>query len=529
LVAEKGTVKKRKERRIILFGKSEEHKQAWLKDLQYCLWGANGRKGPDPSKGGAAPHDVSYDSDDEPEPTPSHRKPTQPSPKEEPEDYDSGSSSDEKEDASHKGVSGGGDPLIVFDPFGDDASKGGHSSAGTSTDPFGIGGFNPSLHQGVDARGQAIPKGVMLPPLQSGGGAGSPYGSGGAPYDASAAYGGVPPYGYPAGTVPYGATGFNPVLAGATTAPYGSGGAFYAGGGVSPLGGSDSLDKSALYGAAYGAGGAVGNLFTTEVPKGGAGGAGTSGGAGVEASAVDLDAIAQKELLDATRAIELIAQELASRQRKVQGPAASPDAPLTWDHVCDGILDGTQAIARAATALLKATAAAQKERVESDIAGSRKSGAVYHADPVWANGLISAGRYVVASTQLLVSTANAAVQGQAKEEALVASSQAVAIATAQLVAAERAKGNIHGQAHAQLEDAAAGIKRATQQLLEAAKLQSQKQEEATPQTPEKYSLTDRRMAEIEAKTRILALEAETQRAREELARLRKEEYQGKGN
>jgi hypothetical protein len=48
-----GTVKKRKERRIILFGKSEEHKQAWLKDLQYCLWGANGKKGPDPSKSGA--------------------------------------------------------------------------------------------------------------------------------------------------------------------------------------------------------------------------------------------------------------------------------------------------------------------------------------------------------------------------------------------------------------------------------------------------------------------------------------------
>lgn len=167
-------MKKRKERRIILFGKSEEHKQAWLKDLQYCLWGANGKKGPDPSKSGAyhgmnpprthkvlllklmpLPLDVSYDSDDEPEP-PQYRK--QPPPKEEEDDASYGSSSgDEKEDP--KGAGAGGDPLIIFDPFGEEAQR--HQQGAGSTDPFGLGGYNPNLHQGVDARGQAIPKGKI--------------------------------------------------------------------------------------------------------------------------------------------------------------------------------------------------------------------------------------------------------------------------------------------------------------------------------------------------------------------------------
>lgn len=113
------------------------------------------------------------------------------------------------------------------------------------------------------------------------------------------------------------------------------------------MSGDGSIDKSALYGAAAGTGGAVGGLFNTE--QGGKGGAPGSGGVSggdldPSSSSVDLDALAQKELLEATRAIEAIALELASRQRKVQEgtPAAAPDAPLTWDHVSDAILDGTQ-------------------------------------------------------------------------------------------------------------------------------------------------------------------------------------------
>lgn len=100
--------------------------------------------------------DVSYDSDDEPEPTPSQRKSHAPPPKEEDHDDESyGSSSGDEKDS--KDAPQGGDPLIIFDPFGEKQGGGGGAS---SNDPFGVGGFNPNLHQGVDARGQAIPKGL---------------------------------------------------------------------------------------------------------------------------------------------------------------------------------------------------------------------------------------------------------------------------------------------------------------------------------------------------------------------------------
>ncbi len=50
---------------------------------------------------------------------------------------------------------------------------------------------------------------------------------------------------------------------------------------------------------------------------------------------------------------------------------------------------------------------------------------------------------------------------------------------------------------------------------------------AAPQVdPGKYNLTGKQVKEIEAQTRLLKLEKEAQRAREELAKLRKNEYRG---
>lgn len=121
------------------------------------------------------------------------------------------------------------------------------------------------------------------------------------------------------------------------------------------------------------------------------------------------------------------------------------------------------------------------------------------------------------------------MQGQAKEESLIAAAKNVAASTAQLVAAERAKGNIHGAAHAQLERAADGIGRATQQLVEAAQLQTkqlQAQQNPKPQQQDntQYSLTATKKQQLEAQARVLELEKQTQQAREELFRLRNNEY-----
>lgn len=42
------TVKGRS-RPIIMYGKNQQHKELWVRDLKHVLWTANGRKGPDPS------------------------------------------------------------------------------------------------------------------------------------------------------------------------------------------------------------------------------------------------------------------------------------------------------------------------------------------------------------------------------------------------------------------------------------------------------------------------------------------------
>eukprot|EP01087_Luapelamoeba_hula_P024163 TRINITY_DN90_c0_g1_i2.p1 TRINITY_DN90_c0_g1~~TRINITY_DN90_c0_g1_i2.p1 ORF type:complete len:707 (+),score=152.02 TRINITY_DN90_c0_g1_i2:367-2487(+) len=597
LIPEKGTLKKRKERRIILFGKTEEHKQAWIRDLQRCLWEANGRKGPDPSKGPIK--DTTYDEEEyqeeESDSPPPQRKPRaakpagQPRKKEIEEVEDlSGSDSDSSDDETQAraGSKPMGDPLIVFDPFGADD----HSPQGTQS------GGADSQYKGFDARGQAIPRGVMLPPLsgdqqpaQAGTGIG---GYAGVQQGVPGQYGmgvsgvqgsyGAPGYSsvsvsqYGSGGIP----GLMPVMGNpALVSPYGQGMFLPTGGiGVGPIG----VDQSAaLYGAAGGVATGLGGMFATAPGSGGlapygsggfaptsggfvgvggagayssggfggvsgvdrgfdsAGGSGGIGSGGIHGGAegintgstgaqAALDDLAYKELQEATRVIESIAAELAARPRKVSGADLAPDAPMTIDHVSDAILNGTGALARAASVLLKATAAAQKERVERDINDFHSRGTPYHSDPVWANGLISAGRYVVATTQLLVDTANKLMNGEAKEEQLTACAQSVAVATTQLVVAEKTKGNLNSPTHLQLEDAAVGIRRATNQLVDAAKLHYDTQKTQTP-TPapldmSKMRMTESKVAQLEAQARLLQLEAETQRAREELARLRKDEY-----
>lgn len=215
LIPEKGTLKKRKERRIILFGKTEEHKQAWIRDLQRCLWEANGRKGPDPSKGPIK--DTTYDeeeyqeessSSEEEPPQRRPRKPAGPKKKEieEIEDLSDDDDSSSSDDEGHaRGGAGGkmGDPLIVFDPFGSDAGSDASARGAASATP----GMDPSMYKGVDARGQAIPKGVMLPPLSGDGQQGAQ---------------GVGAGAYPPG---YGVPGYSAGMAGVGVAqPYGSGG-----------------------------------------------------------------------------------------------------------------------------------------------------------------------------------------------------------------------------------------------------------------------------------------------------------------
>eukprot|EP01089_Gocevia_fonbrunei_P006006 TRINITY_DN1651_c0_g1_i1.p1 TRINITY_DN1651_c0_g1~~TRINITY_DN1651_c0_g1_i1.p1 ORF type:complete len:838 (+),score=273.94 TRINITY_DN1651_c0_g1_i1:86-2599(+) len=293
---------------------------------------------------------------------------------------------------------------------------------------------------------------------------------------------------------------------------------------------NSSLNAGAAPGAAginFAAGPALG-------AAGAAGGVGISGAGGIGAApfkgdmqpSVNLDQLAQDELLQATRLIEELTKALAGRPRKtVEHKPLDASAELDMDDISDAILEATQSIARAASLLLNAAAVAQKDRVLQDFDKAQKSATLYHADPIWAQGLISAARYVVATTQNLIHTADASTKGQAKEEVLIAASQSVAAATAQLVAAQRAKGDTYSTSHQGLESAAKGIALATAQLVNAAKLASDKNSPAPqPANQNRMTITEKEIEKLDKKAKVLQLEKETERLRRELEDLNKKEY-----
>lgn len=483
LIDEKGTLEKRKQRRIILYGQNRAHKQAWLDDLMHYHWECTGRQGPDPAPPRRAEDDARSRREEEKE------KPTAPKAKPKPQET-------HREEPPREARPDEGNPLLLFDPFAVDDSSADYSS-----------------YKGVDAAGHAIPKGVMLEPA------------------------GTDPSAYTPAPVYAGTAGYAP--------GYGGAGYAYAGQGVGPAGYPVGYDPTGLYAAATDTTAALGGMFATApggASAGGAGGVGV-GGAGVGASGVgaggaagggvpsefkdNLDEVAQRELQEASKAIEEIAAALAARKRKapVRAPDAADDTPITVEEVSEAILDATQAIARAASALMRAAAQAQQERMKHY--ASQPSGTPYHADPAWANGLVSAARSVVGTTQHLVGVANAAANGQAQEEALVASARAVGAATAQLVSAQRAKSDLTSGANHGLEEAAKGISTATSQLVHAAQVAFQPSSPApTPaaSAPSKYTLTEKQIREIEAQTQVLEYEKKAREAREKLLEMRKNEY-----
>jgi hypothetical protein len=227
----------------------------------------------------------------------------------------------------------------------------------------------------------------------------------------------------------------------------------------------------------------------------------------------DLEALAEKELLEAARAIEEAAKSLLAT--KQQPKLISGDV-----NVADAILDAALAITKATSMLVIAAAAAQKERVEK---GRVSGGSVYKKDPTWSQGLISAAKAVASTTAMLIETANKAVSGEIEEEAVIAASKAVAGATAQLIAATRAKADdLNSPAQIKLNTAAGAVTKATSMLVAAAKAVSKNSQQIVNDT--NTSEFQHKIKEMEVQTDILKLEKELEAARAKLFNLRRQQY-----
>jgi hypothetical protein len=238
---------------------------------------------------------------------------------------------------------------------------------------------------------------------------------------------------------------------------------------------------------------------------------------------VDLEDIAERELLAAAKMIEDAAAALEAQRAK---RALTSKTPGELD-VEESIMAAAMAITAATQGLVKAATDAQHERVLKGKA-SDPSASKYHHDPMWVEGLISAARAVAEATRQLVGVANDAFQGRIDDAALIAASKAVGSSTAQLVAATRSKtDDIFSKTQTNLDNAAAAVTRATQALVRAAKNNQEADFEAMA-IKRNENIAINIKAEIEQQARILRLEKELEGARRTLHGMNKSKYADAG-
>jgi talin len=248
----------------------------------------------------------------------------------------------------------------------------------------------------------------------------------------------------------------------------------------------------------------------------------------LEKSANDIEDLAERELQGAANAIENCVQKLLNATEDARQRMQEKGISLDEQNITEAILEAAQAIASATGVLVNAATSVQREF--NKLAKSPDTGSVYKRDPQWAQGLISAAKTVAGAVQHLVTAANNAALGNASEEALVVAAQAVSAATTQLVVASTVKADPNSQSQLRLKDAASKVAHATQSLVDAARTAAKWEEEKETQgNQEAYALPNSKIREMEQQMAILRLEKELQKAREGLAKQRKEEYQANVN
>jgi len=239
----------------------------------------------------------------------------------------------------------------------------------------------------------------------------------------------------------------------------------------------------------------------------------------------DLDYLAEQELLRCAQIIEASLSSLASFSLTKMEKKGPKDL-LNLNDINVSIFDAATAIAKATAQLVAASVGAQRDRAKE---GRAKSGAKYHADPMWANGLISASQGVAASVQELVSAANViSEKGKGDEATLIAAARGVASSTAHLVAASRTKADPHAPSQKSLQIAAKAVAQATAKLVDASQSIGL-YEEATAE-PDDIVVPDGGIAvggvrlEMEQNIKILNIEKQLEQERQRRAAFRTDKY-----
>jgi len=236
----------------------------------------------------------------------------------------------------------------------------------------------------------------------------------------------------------------------------------------------------------------------------------------------ELESLAEKELMKAASIIEESTKQLLIAAEKTK-KKIEDGSPLPEDEINAAIVQAAHAITNATGMLVNYATLSQKELVQQG--KEQNATSIYHRDPTWAQGLISASKEVAITVKELVIQANNAVNGKAEEQQLVVAAKNVASSTARLVISSKVKSDPFSDNQIKLTKASKSIAENTNQLVEAAKSVSKVKEISDSTIDWKnLSQTQFKKKETEIKIAILELEKNLTEKRNELSTLMKSRY-----
>jgi len=170
----------------------------------------------------------------------------------------------------------------------------------------------------------------------------------------------------------------------------------------------------------------------------------------IDQNLIELENEVESELFNCSTFIK---ESLFSLEQENRNKTNSVDSDLV-----NAIVTSTTAISNATEKLVEMAISTNKKRRD-------KKGPQSQIDPTIANGIIDSTKAIVSSIGDLIQSAKSSINGKIDEESIVTYSRAVASATAQLVAATRAKSDKETQDL--LSKAAKAVANATSELVSA--------------------------------------------------------------
>ncbi|CAF3294935.1 unnamed protein product [Rotaria sp. Silwood2] len=160
--------------------------------------------------------------------------------------------------------------------------------------------------------------------------------------------------------------------------------------------------------------------------------------------------------------------------------------------------------------------------------GTASAREFYTKNHKWTEGLVSAAKNVGVNAKVLIDSADRLLGGNGKFEEIIACSQEIAAATAQLVAASNVKADRESKNREALSQASKAVNASTAQVVATAKNCSSIIDEKSTMDFSSLSLHQTKRKEMDAQVKVLELEKALEQAKQQLYKLRKQHYQMAG-